>query len=159
VGQIRNVTDASELEHVYRDQGVRLWRALAGFSGDTEIASDAVAEAFAQALQSADRITAPTAWVWRAAFKIAAGELQRRTRQVERSPDTAYELPEPVQDLLVVLRRLSPNQRLAVVLHDYADRPIEEVAAVLGASRATVYVHLSQARRKLRRLLEDQDAR
>ena len=64
-----------------------------------------------------------------------------------------------MQDLLVVLRRLSPNQRLAVVLHDYADRPIEEVAAVLGASRATVYVHLSQARRKLRRLLEDQDAR
>jgi RNA polymerase sigma-70 factor, ECF subfamily len=153
------MTDASELEYVYREHGARLWRAVAGFSGDTEIASDAVAEAFAQALGSADRITAPAAWVWRAAFKIAAGELQRRTRQVGRVPDPAYELPEPVQDLLVVLRRLSPNQRLAVVLHDYADRPVEEVAAVLGASRATVYVHLSQARRKLRRLLEDQDAR
>jgi hypothetical protein len=48
------------------------------------------------------------------------------------------------------LRQLSPNQRLAVVLHDYADRPVGEVAATLGASRATVYVHLSQGRRRLR---------
>jgi RNA polymerase sigma-70 factor (ECF subfamily) len=55
------------------------------------------------------------------------------------------------------LRKLSPNQRLAVVLHDYADRTTDEIASVLGATRATVHVHLSQGRRRLRRLLEDDD--
>jgi DNA-directed RNA polymerase specialized sigma24 family protein len=46
---------------------------------------------------------------------------------------------------------------MAIVLHDYADRPTDEVASVLGVSRATVHVHLSQGRRRLRKLLEDQD--
>jgi RNA polymerase sigma factor (sigma-70 family) len=55
------------------------------------------------------------------------------------------------------LRQLSPKQRLAIVLHDYADRSTDEVATVLGASKATVYVHLSTARRRLRTLLEESD--
>jgi DNA-directed RNA polymerase specialized sigma24 family protein len=42
-------TDA-ELERLYRDEGARLWRALVAFSGDREVAADAVAEAFARAL-------------------------------------------------------------------------------------------------------------
>jgi RNA polymerase sigma factor (sigma-70 family) len=62
-----------------------------------------------------------------------------------------------VPELLTALRHLSPNQRVAVVLHDYADRPTVEVANVLNCSRATVYVHLSQGRRRLLKLLEDQD--
>ncbi|MGH2660633.1 MAG: sigma factor-like helix-turn-helix DNA-binding protein [Actinomycetota bacterium] len=33
-----------------------------------------------------------------------------------------------------------------------------EVATILGCSSATVRVHLSQGRRRLRRLLEDRDA-
>lgn len=33
------------LEGLYRAQGPRLWRALVAYSGDPEIASDAVAEA------------------------------------------------------------------------------------------------------------------
>jgi hypothetical protein len=47
--------------------------------------------------------------------------------------------------VIAALGQLSPNQRLAVVLHDYADRPVAEVAATIGASRATVHVHLSKA--------------
>lgn len=150
--------EISTLEQVYRDQGTRLWRAVVAYAGDVEIASDAVAEAFAQAVAAGDRIAAPAAWVWRAAFKIAAGELKRRRQAPELTADRHYEMPEPVDDLLIALRRLSPNQRLAVVLHDYADRPVEEIAGTLGVSRATVYVHLSNARRRLRRLLEDEDA-
>jgi RNA polymerase sigma-70 factor (ECF subfamily) len=71
--------------------------------------------------------------------------------------ESSYELPEAVPELLTALRQLSPNQRVAVVLHDYADRPTGEVADVLGCSRATVYVHLSRGRRRLLKLLEDHD--
>jgi DNA-directed RNA polymerase specialized sigma24 family protein len=46
---------------------------------------------------------------------------------------------------------------MAVVLHDYADRPTDEVARAIGASRATVHVHLSKGQRRLRQLLGDDD--
>ena len=118
-----------------------------------------MAEAFAQALARGDAIDSPDRWVWKAAFRIAAGELKRRHHDGRSLPEpTVSELPEPVDHLVAALRRLSPNQRMAVVLHDYADRPTAEVAAVMGIARATVYVHLSEGRRRLRTLLEDDDA-
>jgi DNA-directed RNA polymerase specialized sigma24 family protein len=66
------VTAASGLERLYREDGARLWRALMAFSGDREVASDAVAESFAQALGRGDDLRDPQRWVWRAAFRIAA---------------------------------------------------------------------------------------
>lgn len=68
------------------------------------------------------------------------------------------EMPEPVVDLVRSLSLLPERQRLTIVMHDYADRPVKEVASVLGIAPATVYVHLSQGRKRLRKLLEDQDA-
>jgi RNA polymerase sigma-70 factor (ECF subfamily) len=69
--------------------------------------------------------------------------------------DVSYSIPDPVRDLVDALKTLPPQQRLAIVLHDYADRPTTEVAAILGSSRATVHVHLSAARKRLRPLLEE----
>jgi RNA polymerase sigma-70 factor, ECF subfamily len=150
------VTEAQDsFERLYREQGAKLWRALFAFSGDREVASDALAEAFAQSLARGEAITNPDGWVWTAAFRIASGELKMRSRSGPRVPDRSYEMPVPVTDMVSALAQLSPKQRLAVVLHDYADRPTNEVAGVLGASPATVYVHLSQGRRRLRSILGD----
>jgi RNA polymerase sigma-70 factor (ECF subfamily) len=69
--------------------------------------------------------------------------------------DTSYSDPDPIPDLVRALSSLSPHQRLAVVLHDYADRPTTEIAALIGSSTATVHVHLSKGRRRLRSILEE----
>lgn len=37
------------VEQVWRDQGKKLYRSLAAFTGDADLASDAMAEAFARA--------------------------------------------------------------------------------------------------------------
>lgn len=145
------------IERVYREHREQLWRALAAFTGDGDTASDALAETFAQALARGDKIERPVAWVWRTAFRMAAGELQRRTRQREPMVESSYSLPEPIDHVVSALGRISPKQRLAVILHDYADRPINEIAETLGISRATVYVHLSQGRRRLKQMLEVDD--
>jgi RNA polymerase sigma-70 factor (ECF subfamily) len=156
--QDSTVKDGQErVAAVYRDHHKRMWRALFSFAGDPDIASDAMAEAFARALRDQYTIRDLTAWTWRVAFRIAASELRRRHMTTASSQESSYELPEAVPELLTALRQLSPSQRVAVVLHDYADRPTGEVADVLGCSRATVYVHLSQGRRRLLKLLEDQD--
>jgi RNA polymerase sigma-70 factor (ECF subfamily) len=146
-----------EVERLYRTEGGRLWRAVMAFCGDREITNDAVAESFAQVLARGEAIHAPLRWLWRSAFRIAAGELKARTRAVMPAGDATYEAPEPLIDVLRALRRLSPNQREAVILHDYADLSTAEVARIMGIGQATVRVHVSQARRRLRRLLEDRD--
>ncbi len=149
--------ESAALEEVYRRIGGKLWRALTAYSGNQEIAKDAVAEAFTQALGRGTSIRHPEAWVWRAAFKIAAGELKQRSTRGVVETDLVVQMPEPVMDVLAALRQLPARQRAVVVFHDYADRPADEIAHTLGVTRATVYVHLSEGRRRLRRMLEDQD--
>jgi RNA polymerase sigma factor (sigma-70 family) len=148
---------AGRLERLYREDGARLWRALVAFSGDREVASDAVAEAFAQAIGRESHLRDPQRWVWRAAFRIAAGELEDRRGFRARIADQSYEMEEPPATLVAGLARLSPNQRAALVLHYYAGYPTKEIAGIIGSSPATVRVHLSQGRKRLRRILEEPD--
>jgi RNA polymerase sigma-70 factor, ECF subfamily len=146
---------AAHIEALYRKDGDRLWWALLAWSGDREIASDAVAEAYAQVLRRGPEVRDPGAWVWRVAFRVAAGELKRRGR-FGPPADAAYELPEP-SELFAALAQLSDRQRAAVVLHHLAGYPLKEIAAVLGVNKATVGVHLTRGRRRLRELLEAND--
>ena len=146
------------VERVYREHRERLWRSLMAVTGDRDTADDVLAETFAQALGRGAAIHRLDAWVWRTAFRIAAGEMKRRRRTGRALEARAEYIPEPIDHIIKALARLSPNQRLAVVLHDYADRPTDEVAQTMGITRATVHVHLSQGRRKLRQMLGEDDA-
>jgi RNA polymerase sigma-70 factor (ECF subfamily) len=149
--------DTTAIERVWREQGAKVWRSLLEFTGDPDVASDALAEAFAQALARGGALREPDRWIWRASFKIAAGELQERRRRPPPSPRSQAELPEPVADLVAALRRLSSNQRAAAILCLYADLPTSEAARIIGCSQTTVRVHLMQARRRLRPMLEVED--
>jgi RNA polymerase sigma-70 factor (ECF subfamily) len=149
---------ADEVERVWREQGPRLWRSLTAFTGDAELASDAMAEAFAQALGRGEGLRHTDRWIWRSAFLIAKGDLQRRSRLgADADPVITTSMPEPVADLVAALEALSPNQRMAAILVLYADLPSREAARVMGCSPTTVRVHVGQARRRLRTLLEDGD--
>lgn len=143
------------LEPVYREHGARLWRAVFAFAGDRQIADDAVAEAFAQALRRGQELRDPLAWIWRVAFRVAAGELKERRKLVKAADDGAYEMPEPAWEIIRALARLSPMQRAAIVLHHYGGYPSKEIAVILGSTSAAVRVHLSAGRRRLREMLEE----
>jgi RNA polymerase sigma factor (sigma-70 family) len=64
---------------------------------------------------------------------------------------------EPPGDLIQALAVLSPKQRAAAVLHYYLGYPTREIADILDSSQAAVRVHLSQGRKRLRRVLETDD--
>jgi RNA polymerase sigma-70 factor (ECF subfamily) len=144
-----------DLERLYRERGNRLWWALLAFTGDREVTNDAMAEAFAQALRRGDRIRAPERWVTRAAFRIAAGELKVRRREVALTREDTYEMPEQARELQDALRRLPRKQRASVALHHLGGYPVREIAAIIGSTPAAVRVHLSQGRKRLRRILEE----
>jgi RNA polymerase sigma factor (sigma-70 family) len=148
-------------EALYREHGERLWRSVFLFSGDREIASDAVIEAFTQAIGRGDQIHSPLAWVTRAAFRIAAGDLKERGRAIQPLHpvrEDSYEMQDPVVPFLDALARLSPKQRAAVILHDVEELTLQEVAELIDSTSSAVGVHLHRAHRRLRRLLrEDED--
>ncbi len=155
--EIADIGAPSTIEHLYREEGRRLWWALVAYSGDTEVANDAVAEAFAQALGRGEALVDPLAWIWRVAFRVAAGDLKRRRRMDHRLPDVSDSSEQRASELVSLLRQLPRNQRAAIVLYYYADRPVSDVAAALGVSPATARVHLHRGRRRLKQLLEDHD--
>jgi RNA polymerase sigma-70 factor (ECF subfamily) len=153
-----DVSRSDEIERLYRERGDRMWRAVLAFAGDPEVASDAVAEAFAQVLRRGGEVRDPERWVWRAVFRIASGELNERRKRPVTETMGAYEMEEPARDLVVALSALSDRQRKAVVLHDAAGYPAKEVARIVGSTEAAVRVHLMRGRRRLRELLRDDDA-
>ena len=147
----------ADFERLWREDGPRIWRAVAAYAGDAEIANDAVAEAFAQALSQLDEIREPLPWLWRVSFRLATKELRRRRRRNPATLRGTYEMPEPLVETLRALRQLAAKQRAAVVLHDYADRPTSEIAEILGVAPATVRVHLRHGRARLREILGEHD--
>lgn len=142
------------IEAVYREDANRLWRALVAFAADEDVASDAVAEAFAQALRRGSAIRDTRAWVWRTSFRIAAGELQRRSRNVDLVPDGSYMDPEVDTELITALAHLPNRQRAAIVMHYYVDASVRDIARLTGTSQLAVRANLSRGRKRLRTLLE-----
>jgi RNA polymerase sigma-70 factor, ECF subfamily len=135
-----------------------MWHAVLGYAGDPEVASDAVAETFAQALRRGTDIRDPRAWVWRTVFRVAGGLLGDRARTAPLPTEGSYEMEMPARELIAALARLTSKQRAAIVLHHGAGFPIRDVAATIGSTSAAVKVHLARGRRRLRELLEDEDA-
>ena len=141
----------------------RLWRAVLAWSGSPDVADEAVAEAFAQLLRRGDEVRDPAAWVWRAAFRLAAGDLRRRQVSQRDVPGGAAglaappdHLPDDAMVLLEALAHLSDQQRKCVALVDIAGHTAPSAAALLDTSAATVRVQLLRARRRLRTLLADE---
>jgi RNA polymerase sigma-70 factor (ECF subfamily) len=152
-----SLSEAGDLDRLYREQAPRMWRTLTAHTGSREMAQDAVAEAFAQALARGEKIRSPERWVWKAAYRIAAGELQQRRTFTALVVDESVTVDEPAWEVREALACLSPMQRAAVVLHYYAGYPALDIARITGSTPAAVWVHLSRGRRRMRQILEADD--
>jgi RNA polymerase sigma-70 factor (ECF subfamily) len=147
-----------DVETVYRRDGDRLWRALFVFAGDADVASDAVAEAFAQALRRGRAIRDVQGWVWRSAFRIAAGELKSRSYLSRASIPERWSHDRHVDmELIGALERCTPQQRIVLALFYYADCPVREISRRTGMNQIAVRAHLSRGRKRMRELLGDTD--
>jgi RNA polymerase sigma-70 factor (ECF subfamily) len=146
------------VEGLYRADGDRLWRAVYAYAADPDIASESVAEAYAQAIRRGSAVRDPAAWIWRTAFRIAAGALKSR-RAGDRLPARPVEHVDRYADpdLLDALRLLPEAQRAAVILFYYADLPVSAIADRLGSNALAVRANLSRGRRRLHALLGDDD--
>jgi RNA polymerase sigma-70 factor (ECF subfamily) len=142
-----------------------LTRSLAAAFGDRELAAEAVQEAFVRAYtrwRRVRRLDNPTAWVRRVAVNLLRDQHRRRGRRdraVERlvamTPTYAVDIDHmaEVGGVLMHLRLLPPQQRLAIALFYLEDASIAEVAHAMSISEGAVKYHLNQGRTALRRAL------
>lgn len=128
---------------------------------DKARAEDITQEAFLQLLRNWPKISAyerPDAWVRRVAIRMAARALRRDALWTRLRglflPRASMTEADP--DVLEAVRRLPRSQRVAIVLHYYEDRPVAEIAQVLGCSESTARVHLHRGRRRLADLLREE---
>jgi RNA polymerase sigma-70 factor (ECF subfamily) len=128
---------------------------------DRARAEDIAQDAFLQLFRDWPRIAAyerPEAWLRRVAIRLAVRGL-RRDALWSRVRGLFLPRPAPTAsdgDVLEAVGRLPRAQRAAIVLHYYEDRPVVEIAALLGCSEATARVHLHRGRRRLAELLGEE---
>lgn len=146
-----------------------LFAFAAAVAGDRRVAEDLVIEATARTLPHLRRgqVVDPALYLRRA----IVNELTSwgRRRQLERRREhhhpvtAARDVPPgaPVVDdrllLADLLRQLPVRQRTVLALRFLEDRPVGEVADLMGTSTGTVKTQTSRGLARLRDLLEDHD--
>jgi len=151
---------AVEAFEAHRDHLTAVAYRMLGSRADAE---DAVQEAWLRWDANRDEIREVRAWLTTVTARICLDQL--RSARARRESYVGPWLPEPVVEpmsdpaaqvdradqvsyaLLVVLERLSPEQRVAFVLHDVFGVPFEEIASVLATTAVAARQLASRARR------------
>lgn len=133
------------------------FRLAAVMLNDRAAAEDAVQEASVKAWRKAHRLRGDAGSLRPWFLSIVANEcrMARRTRWWSvlkvgevRERDSAE--PESQTDLHRALLRLSPDERLPLVLHFYLDLPLEELARTLGVGPSAAKSRVYRAVKRLR---------
>jgi RNA polymerase sigma-70 factor, ECF subfamily len=129
------LADRASAEDAVQEAAIKAWRKLAQLRGD---------------------VGALRSWF----LSIVANECRMARRQRWWSVVKLAELRPPVDrtswtdgsssDLRAALLKLSPEERLPLVLHFYLDLPLEEVARTLRVSPAAAKSRIYRAARRLR---------
>ena len=128
-------------------------------SGSRWAAEDLAQEAFLTAHRQWDRVSgydAPGAWVRRVVSNMSVSLYRKRASEARAIARVAFQRQEPLPGLELQdaefwrqVRALPRRQAQALALHYPEDRPVAEVAEVLGCSVSTAKVHLHKGRKTL----------
>jgi RNA polymerase sigma-70 factor (sigma-E family) len=146
--------DTEEFAWFFRAEYAEVVRTAYLLTQDRDTAEEIAQEAFSQLYAHWKKVSGydrPEAWVRRVAIRMCGKHMRRwrRARELIERREEAEEQHASDVDLARAIRSLPGSQRTAIVLFYFEDRPITEVAEVLGCSTSTAKVHLHRARRKL----------
>jgi DNA-directed RNA polymerase specialized sigma24 family protein len=160
-GAVNRLAADAEYSALFRSEFARVARTVSLIVHDRERAEDITQDAFVQLLRHWPKVSGyerPDAWVRRVAIRLAVRAVRRDKlwAMVGRQIPVAAPLGPRDLDVVNAVRRLPGMQRAAVVLFYYEDRPIVEIADLLGCAEATARVHLHRGRRRLAEILGEE---
>jgi RNA polymerase sigma-70 factor (ECF subfamily) len=143
-------------------------RVLVLTTGDRERATDATQEAFIRAYARWSKIRgyeSPAGWVRRVALNASRDSFRsdRRRRHREEAVPAGDETPQADRyhsesSAHEMLQILPDRQREVATLFYVDDRSVAEIAAILQVNEGTVKSHLSDARDRLRSVIDRNEA-
>jgi RNA polymerase sigma-70 factor, ECF subfamily len=128
-------------------------------TGDQAWAEDVTHDTFIAAYESWSDLDNPVAWVRRVVSNKARSAWRRtyaERRAIQRlSVDLVigHDISPQTEDFWALVRKLPRNQARAIALFYLEDRPMSEIAQVIGCEESTARVHLTRGRRKLAKAL------
>jgi RNA polymerase sigma-70 factor (ECF subfamily) len=149
---------------LYRAHRTPLFRFVWRLTGSVQIAEDVTQECFLVLVRGAafdGRRSAIGTYL----FGIARHMVLRRLRISTRETDELLETPDPAETLEAILTserselvqraiaKLPPLQREAIILFEYEELTLENIAAVTGVEVGAVKARLQRARQSLRKQL------
>ena len=164
---IRDVSPREELLQELRPVAFAIaYRMLGSVSEAEDVAQEALLQVH-QALDAGEQVASPRAFVATVSTRRAIDEL--RSARVRREQYVGEWLPEPIITdghddparhaetadslslaMLVLLERLSPEQRAVLLLHDVFDYDHAQIAQIIGKSQDNVRQLATRARRHLK---------
>jgi RNA polymerase sigma factor (sigma-70 family) len=138
---------APDLDDLVQLAAEQTFRSLATFAGDSELKT----------------------WISGVCYRVLLGQRRWYRRFAARflvghdanascprpSPAMLVERRERIVALRAAVSKMSDKYRAVVVLHDFEELDIEEVATVVGANSLTIRSRLRDGRKQLKRLLAD----
>ena len=164
---IRDVSPREELLQELRPVAFAIaYQMLGSVSEAEDVAQEALLQVH-QALDAGEQVVSPRAFVATVSTRRAIDEL--RSARVRREQYVGEWLPEPIITdghddparhaetadslslaMLVLLERLSPEQRAVLLLHDVFDYDHAQIAQIIGKSQDNVRQLATRARRHLK---------
>lgn len=144
---IHQIAGPSLLQDLVQDAFIKIWKGLPEFREESKL----------------------TSWIYRVAANTALDSLRSGVRKYETNDhdllgvvDERYDGERDLANRQLVergLAGLSPDHRAVVVLALMHERPLAEVAEILGISEGTVKSRLHYGRDHFRRILEEEGGR
>ncbi|MCW1803815.1 sigma-70 family RNA polymerase sigma factor [Brachybacterium squillarum] len=155
--------DAEQLARRFEAERPRLEALAARVLGDHAEAQDVVQQAWLRLAGSGDgtgeEIDSLPAFLTTVTTRLCLDRLRRRVPVPEETVEAGESAPDPAEDmaladtagtaLQLVLDRLSPNERIAFVMHDSFGFEFGIIAAALGTSEQAARKLASRARAKV----------
>ena len=152
----------AELVDCYAHYAEPLTGYLVTLVGDVALAQDIAQEAFVRMFARWRHVEHPRAYVYLTAVNLARRHWRRigyESAALEAAHVLADRRSAPADPWLRdLVERLPTRLRTPVLLHYYADLPIDEVCAVMRAPSGTIKRRLHEARVLLREIVERADA-
>lgn len=158
--------NVADFDAFFATEYPRLVTLLTAVCGHRASAEELAQEAMLRAHQKWSRISRyelPGAWLRRVAINLAHNHRSRRRTErrllVElagtRRPAVAtVSAGCEADEFWATVRKLPRRQSAAIALHYLEDRPVTEVAEILGCAEGTAKAHLHKGRANLARLIE-----
>jgi len=146
VGRVHRVVyrlagPSADVEDLVQATFIDAFRSLAGFRGEAAFSTWLTRIAIRVALRARKRAPLPTVPI----------EIAERQSSAGSDPDRTADARRGLARLDAILDELSAKRRAAFVLHVLEGHPLEEVAAMLGASVTAVKVRVHDARKEIER--------